>query len=430
MEVCSIILSAGKGSRMLSSIPKPLHSISGKTMLQWVIDANQSAGIKKSILVIPQNGVKLYTKNENMLKAIQKKPMGTGDAVKKAIPLLNDFEGVVLICFADTPFINSKTLKKIVKSFKNGCELVLTGFKKNEKNKYGKIIFDNKKKPCDVVEYKDAKTKTVYSNFCNGGIMGIHSSCLKYLNKIKKNSLSGEYYLTDIVKILSKVDKNISFIEIDEKEIIGINTQLDLSVAEGISQNLLRNKAMINGVKLIDPNSIFINHDTKFGKDVIVHPNVVFGENVIIDSFVEIKSFSHIEECRIKKGSVIGPFARVRGHTIIGEKSRIGNFVEIKKSNISEKVKINHLSYVGDAKIGSSTNIGAGTITCNYDGKNKNKTKIGKNTFVGSNSSIIAPIKIGDNVKMGAGSVFNKDIPDNNLSIGRAYQINKKIKKS
>ena len=429
MEICSIILSAGKGSRMLSSIPKPLHLISGKTMIQWVIDANKSAGIKKSVIVVSPEFDKFAIDNKNVIKVIQKKPLGTGIAVRKAIPLLKNFEGIVLICFADTPFITSKTLRKIVKSVNNSNELVLTGFKKNGKNKYGKIIFDNNKNPNEIIEYKDAKTNKVVSNFCNGGIMGIHSSCLNHLRKIKKNSLSGEYYLTDIVKILSNENKKISFIEIDEEEILGINTQLDLSIAEGIAQKLIQNKAMINGVKLIDPNSTFINYDTKFGKDVIVQPNVVFGKNVVIDSFVEIKSFSHIEECRVKKGSVIGPFARIRGGTIIGEKSKVGNFVEIKKSDISNKVKINHLSYVGDTEIGCSTNIGAGTITCNYDGKNKNNTKIGKNSFVGSNSTIIAPIKIGDNVTMGAGSVFNKDIPNNNLSIGRAYQINKKKNK-
>ncbi len=430
MEIYSIILSAGKGSRMLSSTPKPLHLISGKTMLQWVIDTNKSAGIKNSIVVVPQEFDNINIVNQNLHTVIQKKPMGTGDAVRKATSLLDNFEGALLICFADTPFITAKTLKKIIKSFKNGNELVLTGFKKNEKNKYGKIVFDNKTKPIEIIEYKDSKKIKVNSNFCNGGIMGIHSSCLKYLKKIKKNQLSGEYYLTDIVKILSNANKKISFIEIAEEEIIGINTQQDLSIAEGISQNLIRNKVMMNGVRLIDPNSTYINHDTKFGKDIIVHPNVVFGKNVVIDSFVEIKSFSHIEETRIKKGSIIGPFARIRDETIIGENSKVGNFVEIKKSNLSKKVKVNHLSYVGDTEIGSLTNIGAGTITCNYDGKNKNKTKIGKNTFVGSNSTIIAPIKIGDNVTMGAGSVFNKDIPNNNLSIGRAYQINKKNKKN
>ena len=430
MEICSIILSAGKGSRMLSSIPKPLHLIAGKTMQQWVIDAIKSVGIKKSIIVVPQVYDKLNVNDKNVIRVIQKKPLGTGNAVRKAIPMLKNFEGIILICFADTPFITSTTLKKILKSLNNGNDLVLTGFKKNEKNNYGKIIFDNNYKPREILEFKDAKRKKVNSNFCNGGIMGIHSSCLKHLNKIKKNSISGEYYLTDIVKILSNENKNISYIEINEEEILGINNQLDLSVAESVSQKLIRNKAMMSGVKLIDPNSIFINHDTKFGKDVIVHPNVVFGSNVVIDSFVEIKSFSHIEECRVKKSSIIGPFARIRGGTVIGEESKVGNFVEIKKSEISKNVKINHLSYIGDTDIGSSSNIGAGTITCNFDGKNKNKTKIGKNSFVGSNSTIIAPIEIGDNVIMGAGSVFNKDIPKNNLSIGRAYQVNKKNKKN
>ena len=430
MEICSIILSAGKGSRMLSSTPKPLHTISGKTMLQWVIDANKSAGIRKSVIIVSQEFKNLDIDYKNTVKTIQKKPLGTGDAVRLAIPILKNFEGAVLVCFADTPFITPKSLKRIMKSLNNGNDLVVTGFKKNNKNKYGKIIFDNNKKPCEIIEYKDKKRNKVDSIFWIGGIMGLRSSCLKHVKKIKKNSLSGEFYLTDIVKILSKENKNISFIEIDEEEIIGINTQLDLSIAEGVSQNLIRNKAMINGVKLIDPNSTFINYDTKFGRDIIIHPNVVFGNNVVIDSFVEIKSFSYIEECRIKKSSIIGPFARIRGGTIIGDNSKIGNFVEIKKSNISNKVKINHLSYIGDTEIGSFTNIGAGTITCNYDGKNKNKTRIGKNSFVGSNSTIIAPIKIGDNVTMGAGSVFNKNIPNNNLSIGRAYQINKKNKKN
>ena len=430
MDVYSIILSAGKGSRMLSNIPKPLHLISGKSMLQWVIDANKLAGIKKSVAVVSEDFHNSDSFNHNISTVIQKKPIGTGDAVKKALPLLNNFEGIVLVCFADTPFISSKTLKKILKAFADGTKLVITGFKKKDANEYGKIIFSNQKQPYEILEHKDVKRKKIDSDFCNGGIMGIHSSALKYLSKIKKNPTSKEYYLTDIVKILNRENKKISYLEINEKEILGVNTQLDLSIAESIAQNLFRKKAMTNGVKLVDPNSVFINHDTKFGKDVIIHPNVVFGDNVIIESYVEVKSFSHIEECKIKNGAIIGPFARIRGGTVVGKKSKIGNFVEIKKSDISENVKINHLSYVGDSEVGSSTNIGAGTITCNYDGKNKHKTKIGNKSFIGSNSTIIAPIKIGNNVTMGAGSVFNKDIPDNNLSIGRAYQINKKKNKN
>ena len=428
MNVCSIILSAGKGSRMFSNIPKPLHLISGKTMLEWVIDAIKSANIKRSIVVIPEKFEKFNEINHNIETVIQKIPLGTGDAVKKASVNLKNFEGIVLICFADTPFVTVKTIKKIVSKFNNQTKLVITGFNKISKNNYGKIKFCNND-PVEIIEQKDAKLKKLDLNICNGGIMGIHSSALKHLNNIKKNSITGEYYLTDIVKILNQKNEKISYVEIDENEILGVNNQVDLSVAENISQNLIRRNVMLNGVKLIDPNSIFINHDTKFGKDVIVHPNVVFGKNVIIESSVEIKSFSHLENCKIKRGAEIGPFARLRGNSIIGEKSKIGNFVEIKKTVISENVKINHLSYIGDTVIGSSTNIGAGTITCNYDGKNKNTTNIGNDTFVGSNSTIIAPIEIGNNVTMGAGSVFNKNIPDNNLSIGRSYQINKTKKK-
>ncbi len=424
MEVCSIILSAGKGSRMFSDIPKPLHLISGKTMIERVLDANKSANIKRCIIVIPEKCKALEEICYDFETVVQKIPKGTGDAVKKASNLLKKFTGVIIVCFGDTPFLTSKTLKSMIKPFNKGAKLVITGFRKIEKNNYGKIIFSTKNEPLEIIEQKDAEVRNINSQFCNGGVMAIHSSVLNQLNKIKENLISKEFYLTDIVKVLNKEKKKISFIEIKEEEIIGVNNQVDLSVAEKISQNFLRRNAMLKGVKLIDPETVFINHDTKFGRDVIIHPNVVFGQNVIIESTVEIKSFSHLEKCKVKSGSIIGPFARIRQNSIIGKNSKIGNFVEIKKSDLSEEVKINHLSYVGDSEVGSSTNIGAGTITCNYDGKNKNKTKIGKNSFVGSNSTIIAPIKIGDNVTMGAGSTFNKDIPDNALSIGRAYQKN------
>ena len=428
MEVCSIILSAGKGSRMFSDIPKPLHLISGKTMLERVIDANKSANIKKCIIVLPENCEAFEEICHDFETVVQKVPKGTGDAVKKASNLLKKFTGVILVCFGDTPFLTSETFKRVIKAFDNKTKLVITGFKKYEKNNYGKIIFSNKNEPIEIIEQKDAEVRNIRSEFCNGGVMAIHSSIINELNKIQENLISKEFYLTDLVNILNIENKKISFIEIKEEEIIGINNQIDLSEAEKISQNLLRRNAMMKGVKLIDPETIFINHDTKFGRDVVIHPNVVFGQDVIIEASVEIKSFSHLERCKVETGSIIGPFARIRENSVVGKNSKIGNFVEIKKSKLLEKVKVNHLSYIGDSEIGSSTNIGAGTITCNYDGKNKQKTKIGKNSFVGSNSTIIAPIKIGENVTMGAGSTFNKDIPDNTLSIGRACQINKKKK--
>ncbi len=430
MDICSIILSAGKGNRMQSSIPKPLHTISGKTMLQWVIDANIAAKIKKYVIVIPKDNKEIEEVTKGLETVVQLFPLGTGDAVIQAKKKLKDFNGIIIICFADTPFISPETLKKLTQAIKNGSKIAISGFKKSEKNNYGKIVFSKSNQPSEIIEEKDAQIRKIKSEYCNGGIIAINSEILNYLDKIKSNKLNKEIYLTEIVKLAFLNKEKIDFIEINENEILGINNQIELSKAEKISHDTLRNKAMINGVKLIAPETVFFNFDTKIGKDVIIHPNVIFGKNVNIEKSVEILSFSHIEDSVIKEGSVIGPFARLRGKAIIGPMSRIGNFVEIKNSKLKEQVKINHLSYVGDSEIGKSTNIGAGTITCNYDGKQKNKTKIGSNSFIGSNSSLIAPIKIGDNVTLAAGSVFNKNVPSNSLSIGRAHQVIKKIKKN
>jgi bifunctional UDP-N-acetylglucosamine pyrophosphorylase/glucosamine-1-phosphate N-acetyltransferase len=430
MDICSIILSAGKGNRMQSNIPKPLHTISGKTMLQWVIDANIAAKIKKYVIVIPKDNKEIEEVTKGLETVVQLFPLGTGDAVIQAKKKLKDFNGIIIICFADTPFISPETLKKLTQAIKNGSKIAISGFKKSEKNNYGKIVFSKSNQPSEIIEEKDAQIRKIKSEYCNGGIIAINSEILNYLDKIKSNKLTKEIYLTEIVKLAFLNKEKIDFIEINENEILGINNQIELSKAEKISQDTLRNKAMINGVKLIAPETVFFNFDTKIGKDVIIHPNVIFGKNVNIEKSVEILSFSHIEDSVIKEGSVIGPFARLRGKAIIGPMSRIGNFVEIKNSKLKEQVKINHLSYVGDSEIGKSTNIGAGTITCNYDGKQKNKTKIGSNSFIGSNSSLIAPIKIGDNVTLAAGSVFNKNVPSNSLSIGRAHQVIKKIKKN
>ena len=415
---------------MSSDIPKPLHTISGKSMLQWVIDANKAAKIEKSIIVIPENNDLIKGITSDLKTVIQPVALGTGDAVKKATQQLREFTGIILVCFADTPFITPKSLLKIIKAFNNDTKLVISGFKKKEKNNYGKVIFSEKNSPVEIIEQKDAELKNINSQFCNGGIMAIHSSVINDLDKIEKSTITKEYYLTELVKILNLQNKEIAFVEINEKEILGINDQIDLSIAEKIAQHSLRKQAMLNGVKLIDPESVFLNFDTEISKNVTIHPNVVFGKNVKISSAVEIKSFSHIEDCEIHENCVIGPFARIRGESILGKETKVGNFVEIKKSNLDKKVKINHLSYIGDSEIGTSTNIGAGTITCNYDGHNKNKTIIGKNSFIGSNSTIIAPIKIGDEVTLGAGSVFNQDVPDDSLSIGRARQIIKDKKKS
>ena len=414
---------------MHSSTPKPLHTICGKPMIEWVIEATKVAGIQKNIIVIPENNEDFKEISKKHETIIQKKPLGTGDAVKIATTALKNFDGLVLICFADTPFIKIESLKKIIESFDNETKLVITGFKKDEKNNYGKILFSNDNEPSEIIEYKDAEEKNISSEFCNGGIMCFHSSIISQLDQIEKNKITGEFYLTDLVNILHKNKIKISFVEINEEEILGINNQVDLSIAEKIGQDILRKKAMLNGVKLIDPETVFLNFDTKLGKNVTIHPNVVFGKKVVIEDSVEIKSFSHIEECKIETGSIVGPFARIRGESEIGENTKIGNFVEIKKSKIKKNVKISHLSYVGDAEIKNNANIGAGMITCNYDGYKKNKTYIGENCFIGSNSSLIAPIKIEKNSIIGASTVIDKDIPAGTTVYRKSELIKKNNKK-
>ena len=287
----------------------------------------------------------------------------------------------------------------------------------------------SKNKPQEIIEEKDAKLKNISSEFCNAGIMAIHSSMLNYLNKISNKNINKEIYLTEIVKIISNYNHKTEFIEIKEEEILGVNNQIDLSNAERIAQNFLRNKAMLNGVKLIAPETIFLNHDTKIGKDVTINPNVIFGENVSIGNDVQILSFSHLANCRILEKSVIGPFARLRDKTLIGSHSRIGNFVEIKNSTLKKETKVNHLTYLGDATLGQQVNIGAGTITCNYDGKNKHKTIIEDGTFIGSNSSLVAPLHLGEGSYTGAGSVITKDVPKGKLAVGRGKQVNLPKKK-
>ncbi len=422
MKIYSIILSAGKSSRMKSEIPKPFHEIAGKKMIDWVITANSSVDIKKLIIVTPnQNDFLEYSKTNDLV--IQKVPKGTGDAVKCAISVLKNFKGIVLICYADTPFISKSTLQKLIKSIKNNNDIAITSFIKTQENSYGKIVLNKEKKPLKILEDKKLNNKI---NLCNGGIMAFNASKLfTLISKIKPNKESGEYYLTDSIEIASTLGMKIELIKIKESEVLGINDRKQLAFAESMVQSKIREQLLKNGVTLLAPETSFFSYDSIIKKDVIIHPNVIIGKNVKIEKNCEILSFSHLENCTVFKDTKIGPFARIRAGSKIGKNSKIGNFVELKNVDIKPKVKINHLAYVGDTDVGSDSNIGAGTITCNYDGFRKNKTTIGYNTFVGSNSTLIAPIKIGDNATIAAGSVITEDVPKNALSIARKKQENK-----
>lgn len=423
MKICSVILSAGKGSRMKSDIPKPFHKIAGARMIDWVINANYSINPNK--IVIVSSNKQDYEEYSNISKIIvQKKPCGTGDAIKHTKNLLENFKGIVIISYADTPFVNQSTLKKLISSIKNKNDIAVTGFKKETMNSYGKIILSNGKNPSKILEERKKNNKI---KLCNGGIMAFNANILfGLIEKIKPNNQTNEFYLTEVVEIAANQDMKIDLINIDEQEIIGVNDRFDLLMAEKVAQDRLKTFLMNKGVTVLNPNTTYFSYDNIIEKDVIIHPNVVIGNNVKIKSNSEIFSFTHLEDCIIHKNSKIGPFARIRGGSKIGKNSKIGNFVELKNSKLENDVKINHLSYIGDTNIGSKTNIGAGTITCNYDGFKKNKTTIGYGTFVGSNSTLIAPIKIGHEATIAAGSVITENVPEKALSIARTRQITKK----
>lgn len=433
-NVLSIILAAGAGTRMKSELPKVLHILGGYPIITYPINLLNNIGIKKKVVVIApkmQNVVKTLNANNITNIAIQKKTLGTANAVLSAHSYFKSWKGTILVLFGDNPFIKPETIIEVVKkSNENNHSIVLLGIHSKEKNEYGKIIKDQNGKVKKIIEYKNANKEHFNLTLCNTGIMAIPGKyAVSLLNEIPSDKISGEFYLTDIIKVAAKKNIDVDLIEsYDENELIGINSLHDLAKAENILQKTLRKKALDNGVTLTDPNSVFFSADTKLiGQDITIAPNVVFGPGVTIDSNVDILPFCKIEGAFISKGAKIGPFAHIRPKSSIGEGSKIGNFVEIKKSNINENSKINHLSYIGDAKIGKNVNIGAGTITCNYNGLKKNLTKIDDNVFIGSNSSLIAPINIGKGAIVGASSAITKDVSSNAIAIERSEQ--KEIKK-
>lgn len=423
MNVCTVILGAGKGSRMKSTTPKPFHKVANLKLIDWVLNTHNSIKIDKKIIVTSKDiNYSEYSKTNRIIT--QNNQLGTGNAVIETKNELKNFKGVVVICFADTPFISKKTIENLIYSIKNGNDIALTSFTKNDKNSYGKIILSKDNKPLKINEDRNSKLDTP---LCNGGIMAFNSNIMfNLLSKIKPDNISKEYYLTEVIGIASKNHFKIDLIHIDEQEILGVNSRKDLALAEKIIQTKLRHFFLNKGVTLIDPETNYFSYDTIIQKDVTIFPNVFIGENVKIESGSSILPFCHLENCYIKKNVAIGPFARIRGNTILNKNVKIGNFVELKNVISETEVKINHLSYIGDTSIGKSSNIGAGSITCNYDGHKKNKTSIGANTFVGSNSTMVAPLKIGSNSTIGAGSVITDDVKNGDLAIARERQINKK----
>lgn len=420
---------------MKSPLPKVLHPIAGKPMIEHVMDNLAPINPKKTIIVVGKDsGFRIQdsatnhsTLNSQLspLFVIQKQQLGTGHAVKQAESELKNFKGVALVLYADTPLITTATMKKMAAAIDNKTAVAVLGFEPEDAGAYGRLVVTPSTELLEIVEFKDATAKQKSIKLCNSGVMAVNAELLfDLLAQIKNNNAKGEYYLTDIVAIARKSGYKCKVVMAEEDEVMGVNSQGERAKAEAILQNKLRNKAMENGVMMIAPETVFLSTDTELAEGVIIHPNVVFGKGVKVGKNVEIKSFSHIDGAVIKAGAIVGPYARLRPGAEIGENAHIGNFVEVKKSKIGKGAKANHLSYIGDSDVGENSNIGAGTITCNYDGYNKFETKIGKGAFIGSNSSLVAPVKIGDGAIIGAGSTILKDVPKDAVAVSQTPQKN------
>ncbi|MDP1723770.1 MAG: bifunctional UDP-N-acetylglucosamine diphosphorylase/glucosamine-1-phosphate N-acetyltransferase GlmU [Alphaproteobacteria bacterium] len=427
-NIATLILAAGWGTRMQSNLPKVLHKVAHQPLLSWVLNAAETlAPVRQIVVVRPgMDQVKEIIGNANIV--LQEKGEGTGAAVMAARPTLEDFKGDVLVLFGDTPFITPETLQCLVETRRSASNpaVVIVGFKPEDPAEYGRIVMNAQDQIERIVEYKDANDTEREIGLCNSGVMAIDGSCLfELVDKLTSNNAKGEYYLTDIIEHARKMGRHCTVVEASEEELMGINSRADLARAELEAQTQLRGAALAMGVTLIDPDSVYLSYDTNLGKDITIGPNVVIMPGVEIRDNVIIHAFCHLEGARIEEGAIVGPFARLRPGTEIGRDVRIGNFVEVKNSQFEAHSKANHLSYIGDAHIGKKSNIGAGTITCNYDGINKSKTILGENVFIGSNSALVAPVQIGNGAIVAAGSVVTNNVAENALCIARSRQIEK-----
>jgi bifunctional UDP-N-acetylglucosamine pyrophosphorylase / glucosamine-1-phosphate N-acetyltransferase len=423
----AIILAAGEGTRMKSSKPKVLHEVAGLSMLGHVLAAVKAAKIARIVVVIGPGREDVATQIKNHAPdaeiIVQTERLGTAHAVLHARVALEQKPKSVVVLFADTPLISSQTIQNMLEAVDSRNAVAALGFYTINPTGYGRLLMSGDKLNA-IREHKDASDKEREVRFCNAGLMALSGDhALEILSEIGNENAQKEYYLPDAVEVARAQGLDCVALEADSNEVLGVNDRVQLSQAEAVYQTRLRDQHMRNGVTLHAPETVFFQHDTLIASDVTIEPHVVFGADVKIETGCTIKAFSHIDGATLAQSVSVGPFARLRLGTVLGENSKVGNFVEIKASNIGADAKISHLSYIGDAEIGADANIGAGTITCNYDGFNKFKTNIGAGAFIGSNSSLVAPVTIGAGAYVGSGSVITEDVPDNALGIARSKQV-------
>jgi bifunctional UDP-N-acetylglucosamine pyrophosphorylase / glucosamine-1-phosphate N-acetyltransferase len=422
-----VILAAGQGTRMRSDTHKVLHPIAGRPLLLHLLDQVDALGADKRVVVVGKGReqVEAAIAGRGVDVAVQAEQKGTGHAVQQAEAPLRDYDGPVIVLYGDTPFVEAETLRRMLDRLDGdgGPGVVVLASCPDDPLKYGRIILGKGDQIAKMVEYKDATEDERAVRLCNSGMMAVRANDLfRWLGQVGNDNAASEYYLPDIVNIAASDGREAVVIQGDPYETAGVNSRAELAHLELEWQRRRREQALQEGATLIDPESVWFAYDTRLGRDVTVEPHVVFGPGVQVADGATIHAFSHIEGAAIGAKASIGPFARIRPGTRLGERTKVGNFVELKKAEVADGAKINHLSYVGDAEIGAGANIGAGTITCNYDGFGKYLTVIGAGAFIGSNTALVAPVTVGDGAIVGAGSVITRDVEPDSLAIERGEQ--------
>ena len=428
MTTALVILAAGKGTRMNSEIPKVLHPIAQAPMLVHAMRAGAILSPERTVIVTGHGSEAVAkaarAEDEDVHIAMQEEQLGTAHAVAQARGALDGFSGDIVVLYGDTPFLQPDTLERMVAARAEN-DLVILGFEAADPARYGRLVMkgDTLER---IVEFKDASEEERAITFCNSGLLACDAQTLfSLIDAVGNGNASGEYYLTDVVEIAGNRGLKVTAVACDEAQTLGVNSRADLAAADAVFQTRARAELMDLGVTLMDPQTVYLAADTVIGRDTVIEPNVVFGPGVTVESGATIRAFSHLEGCHVSRGAIVGPYARLRPGAELAEDARIGNFVEIKNAEIGEGAKVNHLSYVGDASVGARTNIGAGTITCNYDGVMKHRTTIGDGVFIGSNTMLVAPVTLGDGAMTATGTVVTRNVDPDALAVARSRQENK-----
>ena len=426
--IAAVILAAGKGTRMQSDLHKVLHPIAGRPMLLHLIDAVAQLAPARTAVVVGagREQVEAAVAPLGIAVAHQAEQLGTGHAVAQAEAALDGFDGDVLVLYGDVPLVSAETMRRMIDRLHaaDAPAAVVLGFRPDDPGAYGRILASEDGRIARMVEFKDASAAERAETLCNSGLLAMRRADLfAWLARVGNDNAAGEYYLPDVVMLAAADGRASAVIETDAAEVAGVNSRAELAGVEQAWQARRRARAMAEGATLVAPDTVWFSHDTQIGRDVVIEPHVVFGPGVRIDGGVTIHAFSHLEGAQVASGADIGPYARLRPGAQVGAGARVGNFVEIKNATLAAGAKANHLSYLGDAEVGAGANIGAGTITCNYNGFTKARTAIGAGAFVGSNSALVAPVRIGDGAIVGAGSVVTRDVSADALALVRPPQV-------